>query len=301
MTPEFWYLAIGGLLVYGLLFWIDRRWGRELLNKNFNERERAMAASIMKSEQAYVRMESTIDVLTEQIEIKDDQIAAMRVSSAERDAKIADGDIKIAELTREIQRLEMIVADLTRQLQEKHVIEKPPQPMKVLAIWSTVPGQVPLDVAGESDALYNAGYAYTALRGARANRAGVILEIDRVRPTIIQVGGHGDSEGIMLSDGIAEPGWWGEVVAGKGISLMVLLSCDSGQQDQVNIADALLRVGVKAVISCDGKIGDADAVRFAELLYTKLSEELPLATATRRAKLAVSRKSAEMIRLREAI
>lgn len=171
--------------------------------------------------------------------------------------------------------------------------------MTVLALWPVAPGQPALDQKGESDALYNAGYAYTALRGENCNRAGVLLEIDRVRPTIIQVGGHGTTDGILLSDGVAEPGWWGEVVAGKDIALMVLLSCHSSQQDEINISDALIRVGVRAVISCDDAIGDGAAVRFAALLYQKLSEGLSLAMAVKRAKLGINRKNAEMIRLRE--
>lgn len=277
MIPEFVWLALFAASFYGLLFYVDRRWGRRLLNREFSERERVLAASIMKSEQSFSRLETTVDLLKSQLDAKDQ---------------------RILELTREIQRLELKVADLTHQLQEHKVIEQTP-PVSILALWPSPPGQPALDQEGESDALYNAGFAYTALRGARCNRAGVILEIDRVRPTIIQVGSHGNSSGILLSDGYAEPGWWGEVVAGKSIQLMVLLSCDSSQQDEINVSDALVRAGVRAVISCDEQIGDADAVKFAELLYAKLAEGLPLLTATRRAKLALSRKASEMIRLRE--
>jgi hypothetical protein len=269
------------------MIWATQQWGWF-----GGEEERRMASVALKSEAAYARMETTIDVLTQQIQAKDDQIAQMRSSSAERDERIN-------KLTQEIHRLKTIVADLTHQLQEKRVIEKPPKAMSILAIWPTAPGQPALDTAGESDALYNSGYLYTALRGQQANRVGVVLELDRVRPTIIQLGGHGTTEGILLSDGIAEPGWWGEVVAGKGVDLMVLLSCHSSQQDEINISDALIRVGVRAVVSCDDAIDDGAAVRFCEIMYAKLSEGLPLATAVRRAKLGVNRRNAEMIRLRE--
>lgn len=239
-------------------------------------------------------MAAEIDQLRGQIRLLLDQLVTSEAKSRAAELKAREAEIKIAELKEQVRVLR-------EQLEAKKLIAPIPQdklPMHVLGIWPTVPGQVALDQQAEADALYNAGFAYTALRGARANRVGVILEIDRVRPTIIQCGGHGNREGIMLSDGIAEPGWWGEVVRGKAIQLMVLLSCDSSQQDELNVSDALIRVGVRAVISCDDKIADRDAVRFVELLYAKLSEGVPLAEGVQRAKLAVSRAAGEMIRLR---
>lgn len=189
---------------------------------------------------------------------------------------------------------------LRDQLEEEKLIKpQVTEEVSVLGIWPDTPGQPALDQSAEADALYNAGYSYTALRGPRANRAGVILEVTRLRPTVVQVGSHGDKDGIMLSDGVAEPGWWGRVFAGKGVNLMVLLSCDSSQQDEINVSDALIAAGVKAVVSCDSAIGDKDAVRFAQLLYAMLSQRMPLATAVQQAKLSVSRKAGEMIRLRE--
>lgn len=282
----FWEVLITNVVLFGLFLLATRKWGWWLL-------DRSVATSLMKSEQAYARMTTTIDVLTEQIRAKDDQLAQMRLNSLDRDERIR-------ELTQEIQRLEEVVTSLKLQLEQKQVIEKVDQPLRVLAIWPTPAGQPGLDQSAESDALYNAGYGYVALRGIYANRAGVILEIDRVRPDIIQIGGHGTGDGILLTDGNAEPGWWGQVVSGRNIQLILLLSCESSQQDEVNVSDALVRAGVQAVISCDAKIDDADAVKFTELLYAKLSEGLPLASATRRAKLGVSRNAAEMIRLREA-
>lgn len=289
MEPWAWVLlGVGASLLLNTgMVWGSRHWGWF-----GGEDERRMAAVALKSEQAYTRMATTIDLLQQQLQTKDEQIVAMRTSSIARDAKIE-------QLTQEIHRLELIVVDLTRQLQEKRLIETTPRTMSILAIWPDAPGQQSLDTAGEADALYNNGYTYTPLRGPQANRVGVVLELDRVRPTIIQVGGHGTNDGILLSDGLAEPGWWGEVVSGKEIELMVLLSCHSSQQDEINISDALIRVGVRAVVSCDEAIEDGAAVKFTELLYSYLAQSVPLPSAVRRAKLGVSRKNAEMIRLRE--
>lgn len=294
--PPFWILVLGGILFYSLLFVVDRRWGRKLLNRDFNERERKMSASLLKSETAFNRLELTVDLLKEQLDEKERQ-------SAERDQKISALTELVKTLTGQLETETRNVADLKRQLESKQVIEQPQasEEFNVLGIWPDAPGQPALDQQGEADALYNAGFSYVALRGTRANRAGVILEIDRIRPTVIQVGGHGNSEGTLLSDGLAEPGWWGLAVAGKGVKLMLLLSCDSSQQDELNISDALIRAGVKAVVSCDSQIGDMDAVRFAQLLYAKMSEGMPLKAAAARAKLSVSRKAGEMIRLRETL
>lgn len=196
--------------------------------------------------------------------------------------------------------LEEQLRTLREQLEDEQVLTPPPtREISVLGIWPDTPGQPALDQSAEADALYNAGYTYTALRGPRANRAGVVYEIARLRPSIVQVGSHGDKEGIQLSDGVTEPGWWARVFAGKGVDLMVLLSCDSSQQDELNVSDALITAGVKAVVSCDSAIGDKDAVKFAQLLYAMMSQRMPLAAAVREAKLSVSRKSGDMIRLRE--
>lgn len=280
--------VVASVVLNVALMWAMQRW-----NWFDGEEERRMAAVALKSEQAYARMTTTIDLLSQQIRDKDEQIVAMRASSQARDAKIET-------LTKEIHRLETMVADLTRQLQERQLIESTPRAMSILAIWPVAAGQSSLDTAGEADALYNNGYSYTPLRGPQANRVGVLLELDRVRPTIIQLGGHGTTEGVLLSDGVAEPGWWGAAVAGREVGLMVLLSCHSSQQDEINISDALIRAGVSAVVSCDDAIEDGAAVKFAELLYSYLSQNVPLPMAVRRAKLGVSRKNAEMIRLREA-
>jgi hypothetical protein len=238
----------------------------ELERKNVRQEEE------LKGEIKDLRL--TIKVLSNQLDVASDKIGALKV--------------RIQELEKEL----LAVQRAQHASGERRTIT-------VLGIWPLVAGQVALDQQGEADALYDAGYTYVALRGARATRTGIIWEVDRVQPTILQIGGHGDKDGIMLSDGTAEPGWWAELVTGRNIQLVVLMSCDSSQQDEYNVSDALLRGGVRAVISCDGQIDDTDAVKFTQFLYGKMAENMPLAQALQRAKLSVSRKSAEMIRLRE--
>lgn len=297
---QFWVIIGGLVLLYLLMFVIDRRYGRRLMNRQYSEREMVLNAAREKCEAAAAKAEMYNGFLTERLKESQTQLEMLRTETPARDAQIRELKAEVVNLKGTLAAVNSEFSDLKKQLEEKKVIAKPQRPMMVLGIWPTPPGQVPLDQAGEADALLNAGFDYKSLRGPRANRAGVILEIDRVRPTIIQVGGHGTGDGTMLSDGIAEPGWWGDVVANKDVQLMVLLSCLSSQQDEINISDALVRVGVKAVISCDESIGDKDAVKYVQVLYAKLAEGLLLADANKRAKLAVSRAAGEMIRLREA-
>lgn len=287
-------LIIAGLILIAVIFTLYRLAGAYapwILGNQFperearEEREKVLVERIEELERKNKYQEQE---MTRQIERLRLTVEVLTEQNSERGEQIAELKRRIVELEKELATL------------QRH--QPPPNTkanMSVLGIWPVVPGQSALDQQGEADALYDAGYTYVALRDARATRGGVIWEVDRVHPTIIQVGGHGDRNGIMLSDGIAEPGWWAELVAGKQIQLMVLLSCDSSQQDEYNISDALIRAGVKAVISCDGQIDDDDAVKFTRFLYGKLAEGLPLTQAIQRAKLAVPRKSAEMIRLRD--
>lgn len=265
------------------------------------ERERLLSEEVAEIRREYKHLNEDTKRRINELEI---QVSVLSTALNGAHSKIGEQSNQIGEQSNQIETMKREMAAMERELAMLRRVApqtaEPPRRMTILGIWPTVPGQVALDQQSEADALYDAGYTYIALRGARATRSGVTWEVDRVHPTIIQVGGHGDKDGIMLSDGIAEPGWWAELVIGRSIQLMVLLSCDSSQQDEYNISDALIRAGVKAVISCDGQIGDADAVKFAQLLYAKMTEGLPLVQAVQRAKLAVSRKSAEMIRLREA-
>ena len=66
-----------------------------------------------------------------------------------------------------------------------------------------------------------------------------------------------------------------------------------------NVADALLRNGVRAVVSVTDEVADEDAVAFARLLYEALSRNEPLRRAVDHAKLVVSDAAQEMIQLIE--
>jgi hypothetical protein len=177
----------------------------------------------------------------------------------------------------------------------------PLKALRVLGIWSTPPDQPPLDQQAEALAIYNAGIEYTALRGPAATRTGVVREWERIHPEIVEIGGHGKDGKIYLTDGPTNPGWWSRLVQVYKPLLIVLLTCESNVQDQLNTSDALFSAGVPAIVSVDNEILDTDALQFASTLYQRLAAGDHLSTAVDRAKLTMTDSGAEMIRLRERV
>ena len=153
-----------------------------------------------------------------------------------------------------------------------------------------------LDIQGERDALYNAGFEYRGLDGNKATKTGIISELDSHadRPIIVEVGAHGTTEGTQLHDSIAKPGWWRRVLAGRDIKMVALLSCDSD-----DIARVLRDDGI-STISAQGEVVDSDTVTFVAALYRNLSRGDDIPDAVDNARLHVSQDAWEMIRLWEA-
>lgn len=291
LSNEFWILLAAFIAYTIISLVIDRKWGRALLRKDFSERESKLLVSIEDAKRAAERMAATIEVLNDANRDKDRQLVELRFElDRQRELRRT--------LESNVSNLEQELHELRAQLRQKNIVDGTKR-VVVLGIWPDAPGQDQLDQQGEMDAIYNAGVSVVPLRGVRASRPGVISEIERLRPTIIQCGGHGSKDGILLSDGLAEPGWWGAVVAGSDISLMVLLSCESNIQDEYNVVDALIDNGVAAVVGVSGEIPDVDAVRFAKMLYPRLRDGMTLEGAVNRAKLSLPRTSYHMIRLRE--
>lgn len=290
MTREFWILLGIGISLYIIFFGIAVIYGPRWVENKFNEKEKFLTDLVMKSEKTYKELEAELKVYKELNREKDSQLIAMRKSSDERDRKIEALSSEVKRLTEELSRV-------THQLQDNNVL-KVKSPEKILGIWPSAAGQQPLDQSSEAEIIYNTGYTFIPLSGEKATRMGVLLEIDRHRPTIIQVGGHGNKDGILLEDGISEPGFWGEAVRDKNIKLIILMSCESSEQSDYNIADALIREGCNAVISCSDEIPDGAAVTFVKFLYIKMSEGLPLVQAFARAKFSISQKVSNMINLR---
>lgn len=203
---------------------------------------------------------------------------------------------------RRIGELEALVQELRGRIEElERRLPGDGQRLAVLGIWPDVAKLPPLNAAGEAAAIYNAGFNYRALQDKEATRLNILRELRRHAYGVIEVGAHGNADGIMLSDGLAEPRWWADVLHGPdfrgaksgGVRLVVLMACESDL-----VGDALVRAGMPAVVSVQRKIPDRDAVLFVTALYEGLADGATVEEAVARARLAVPRASGEMIRSR---
>jgi hypothetical protein len=223
-------------------------------------------------------LELTVKVLTKQGEDSFEKIAQMR--------------LRISELERQLGELK------SHERQNAGVAVHPAKnkTRRVLGVWPTAPK---LDQLSEKDAIFSSGFEYEALEGANATRMGLVLELDRKNYDIMEIGAPGGAGGIMLSDGMTPPGWWLQLAKQHNIEIFVVLANESSSPGTINVADALYNAGAKAVISVDSSIDDSDAVKFARILYGRLSQNVPLAKAVDFSKLVITDSGSEAIRLRE--
>ena len=96
--------------------------------------------------------------------------------------------------------------------------------------------------------------------------------------------------GILLSDGLAEPGWWAEVGGLANIQLVVLMACESS-----DVADALIREGIPAVISVRREITERSAIQFVIGFYEAIRSGMSLARAVKVAALRLPLREKDMI------
>lgn len=275
-------LTLGG---YALIYLIDRGFGQVLFRPPLvSDRELDLKRQL-------ASMETTISVLSQQLNEKLEFEKDLRDQSRRQIDEIKLLKSRIADLQTETSRLSL---EIRKQSVDANQI------ITVLGIWPSHPEGTPaLNQAGESDALYNSGLSFVELLGPAANIDGIVREMDRSTPRIIEIGAHGDILGNpILSDGPTEPGWWGHLVDGREIDLVVLLYCRSNQQDRLNVADVLIRSGVKAVISFNRPIADDQSIRFVRMLYEKIAEGQTIDQAVSRAKLVVNRSTRDTVRLR---
>lgn len=202
--------------------------------------------------------------------------------------KIADQEEKISELIVKVRELER-VAPLAP-------VEVKPLVGRVLGVW---PEPLSLDTASERKGIANTGLEYEALEGPQATRMAIIEQLGQRDYKIMEIGAKGGEIGIKLFDGIAPPEWWMRLAKQHHIDLFVILANESSKPGVENVADALYNAGAKAVVSVDSTISDTDSVRFATMLYRRLSRGIPLAKAVEYAKLVVTDAGADTIKLRE--
>ncbi|HMT21160.1 MAG TPA: CHAT domain-containing protein [Promineifilum sp.] len=197
----------------------------------------------------------------------------------------------LATANRHIQELERSNAALNQQLSAIQAqLGQTSAPIRVLGIWP----QTTLQVGRERDAIYDAGIDYHPLFGEQANRAAILRELRQGTYTIVELGAHGDHDGIHLHDGTVGPGWWQRVLGGRSIRVSVLLACHS----DVSIADAFTRAGIQHVIASTGEISDDVAIAFAQQFYQLYAAGMDVPRAFEEAKLALDYLDAEKLVLR---
>lgn len=281
MTEPFWLALLFAVVVY-IGLWAFGRWVMPRLNLTMSSLE-------MKA----LRLESTVADLQRRLNESEEQNRRLEERTEFLLDELRKSNAEIERQKRQINELTSKVKDLQRDVSNMPNNSS----FRVLGIWPD--GTPILDQQSEANALYDAGFEYKALRGPEANRSGILRELERYKPLIWEIGAHGDENGILLSDGVARPGWWGNLAKQYRPPIAaVLMACRSNQQDRINVADALISAGVKNVIACDKNILDADATKFVSLFYERLAAGANFKDAADRAKLAVSDASREMITVR---
>lgn len=214
----------------------------------------------------------------------DERIAALR---AEYERRINDLESQVNILIELLRQSNM--APQFAEIERKRELSET-TPHKVLAIWP----QSNLDVIGERDAIYNAGFEYMALVGEKVRRSSILRELRTGKITILEIGAHGDNNGIIVDDISLSAGWWSSAVKGKNLQVAMLLACHS----DFSIADAIKNAGVPHVIAINGEIDDDVAVEFAQQFYQLYAGGMSVADAVRESRLAIDYTDAEKIVLR---
>lgn len=170
--------------------------------------------------------------------------------------------------------------------------------MKVLGIWPRRPQDTPLDLEGNRDAIYDAGFEFVPLFAEHANRQEILQNLRKGEVSIVEIGGHGSAEGVPLADGLARPGWWEQILKGRDhVRIVMFLTCYSDQA----MFDAVKRAGVPHIITVNGEINDVAAVNFAQAFYSNYANGQTVAAAVRDAKLILDYTEAAKIELSKTV
>lgn len=275
-STEFWWLLLAAAAFQGILFLVERAVGRGSLR-----------ASVMRSEDAYKRMEGIVDTLKGTIQDKDKMLLDMHLAAKEQGDRITSMGERIRDLERELATEKKESQELKRQLQDKKLIPPTPEKLSIVAIW---PDGDKLDPEANKKALEQSGLTHRALLGTQASMAEVMWTLPRVKPppNAITVGGKGNTEGILLKDGLATNQWFARLAARFGIQYFLFLSDYSEGSRGVSIADAVFGVpNVRAVVSVNGEILDETAREFERIFYERVQSGSPLSEAFSDAQMAV--------------
>lgn len=224
------------------------------------------------------------------------QVATLLAELSETRAQLAETRFELSSAMDELDRL---------RIRFPAVMAAPTKPparrLRVLAIW---PDHDANPLSLETEAIDHSGIQYTPLIG-EVTRRSILRELRRASPqtryNVIHIGSHGaaldvdanSAGGLLLSGGdLATPSWWGQIASAYEIRLAVIMACTGD-----DVADAMRREGVAAVVSASAALADTAALGFSFALYENMAEGLPLAQAVEQATWTLESSQAKLIRL----
>lgn len=287
---NFWYTVIFFTVLY-VVFRASEKWIIPRFSspeKTIESREFALQIQIQDLEKKNAELERRLGGSERKnVELESNQNLLLE-KLLEAKTKATEQDKKIGILIDRVKELER-TTPITP-------VETVPFKGRVLGVW---PESLPLNTAGEKEAISKTGLEYDALEGPSASREGIVEQLGLREYSILEIGAKGGGIGIKLSDGIASPTWWAQLARQHHIDIFIVLANESSKPGVDNVADALFNAGVKYVISVDSSITDVDAVKFAKMFYRRLSRGVPLAKAVDYAKLVITDAGSDTIKLRE--
>lgn len=230
-----------------------------------------------------------------------EEVVSLKQKLAEQDEKIKKQDARILEQDDHIRKLIEEILNERRKTEklEQRVMDLEKEKgtrvgTRILGIWPRRPQDTILNLEGNRDAIYDAGFEFVPLFAEHANRQEILANLRKGEVSIVEIGGHGSAEGVPLADGLARPGWWEQILKGRtNIRIVIFLTCYSDQA----MYDAVKRAGVPHIITVNGEIGDAAAVNFAQAFYSNYADGQSVAAAVRDAKLILDYTEAAKIEL----
>ncbi len=191
-------------------------------------------------------------------------------------------------------------------------LEMPPLgagPLRVLFLAAAPTDQVLLDFEKEEDLLLRAVGAtpevslYFAESGSFAELEELV---DRVRPQVVHLSGHGDvladGRGVFAfedEDGRTDLKTAEEIVAGigrgSGVRCLVLNGCKTSQAATAGLCRALVAAGVPLAVGWSASVADDMATHFAEEIYRRLRAGSPVGRAAAHARQKLKRAGARKV------
>lgn len=182
-------------------------------------------------------------------------------------------------------------------------------PLRVLFLAAAPTDQALLDFEKEEDLLLRAAGAEPAvsLHFAESGSFAELEElVDRVRPHVVHLSGHGDvladGRGVFAfedEDGRTDLKTADEIVAGigrgSGVRCLVLNGCKTSQAATAGLCRALAAAGVPLAVGWSASVADDMATHFAEEIYRRLRAGLPVGRAAAHARQKLQKAGARRV------